>query len=108
MIMKPIASKRHDKRGHWPAGKRRHADSGQWSRTRLTISALVNEHYSHGVRSMRALAVAVGVSDRAVRRWLSGEDRPSPQMQVMCQRWAIEQRAAIKRESKPSVAAPQS
>lgn len=106
--MKPIASKRFDNRGHWPAGKRRNIDAGQWSRTRISLSALVNEHYSHGVRSMRALSLAIGVSDRSVRRWLSGEDRPSPELQELCQRWAAEQRAAIKRESKPSVLAPQS
>lgn len=90
---------RADGLGHWPRGKRRNIDAGQWSRIRIELSTLINEHYAHGVCSARACAAALGVSDRTIRRWLDGTDRPSPADQERCQRWSAEQRARVKAES---------
>jgi hypothetical protein len=83
---------------HWPAGKRRHADTGDWSAIRLDLTSLINDHYLVGMRSNRALAEAVGASERAVRRWLSGEDRPSPEMQDRCRAWATDQKRRLRRK----------
>jgi hypothetical protein len=82
---------------HWPRGKRRHEDSGgDWSRIRLQITAIIDNHYRVGLRSFRAIADALGISDRSVRRHLSGEDRPSPDVQEQYAAWCKQQRAAIK------------
>lgn len=65
-------SKRPDGRGHWPAGKRRSS---------LTPAAA--HAHAKKIRAMaedlggyRAVARSLGVSDRTVRRWISGEDYP--------------------------------
>jgi len=85
-------SKSATARGHWTKGKRRNADSGNWSRVRLLLQSLIDEHYEPGVVSARQLAADIGVSDRTVRRWLTGEDRPEPEMQAVVARWIVEKK----------------
>jgi transcriptional regulator with XRE-family HTH domain len=79
-------------KGHWPKGKRRNADSGRWSRVRLSLQALLENHYSRGMVSARKLAEDLGVSDRSVRRWLSGEDRPDADTQEAVEQWVASRR----------------
>lgn len=85
-------------KGHWPAGKRRHPDSGQWSRIRLSLTSLVTEHFEPVVRSCDAAALAMGVSSRSVRRWIKGEDIPAPDLQDIVRQWCAEQVRVIKLE----------
>lgn len=77
---------------HWPRGKRRHADVGDWSHIRLQVQSVLDAHWSPGERSLRAIAEVLGVSDRAVRRWMSGEDRPPPEKQEELRAWLQQQR----------------
>jgi hypothetical protein len=49
------------------------------------IAALRNP--MRGVRSIRAVAAHCRVSDRTVRRWLSGEDWPPPTQIRRMQQW---------------------
>ncbi len=74
-------------KGHWPKGKRRNADSGDWSRTRLKLAALLNECWVRGVISKSALSVAIGVDRNTVTRWIDGTDRPSPENQLLVREW---------------------
>lgn len=83
-------SARQDGRGGWTPGKRRHVDVGDWQRIRLRIVSLLNDRPQYGVISARAISLALGVSDRTVRRWLRGEDRPSPDDQERLRAWASE------------------
>lgn len=85
-------------RGHWPVGKRRNPVGKTWNKVRLTLQSLVDEHYEPGVRSKAAAALAMGVSDRTVRRWLDGTDVPSEELQMVCRQWCAEQVAEIKSE----------
>jgi hypothetical protein len=50
-----------------------------------------------GVVSIRALAAAAGVSDRTIRRWLVGEDRPAVECQEAISAWFSEQRKKARR-----------
>jgi len=84
-------SARADGRGGWTTGKRRHENVGDWQRIRLRIVSLLNDRPQYGVISARAISLALGVSDRTVRRWLQGEDRPSPADQERLRAWAAEQ-----------------
>lgn len=96
----PIKSKRKDNRGHWPAGKRRNPDKGDWSKIRLSLARFLDDYFSPGQISARALAGDLGVSDRSVRRWISGDDRPSVEAQEAIQQWLAEWRAEIKKRAK--------
>ena len=100
-----MKSSRQDRRGHWPAGKRRNQDAGNWERTRRAVAAIILDHHKRGTRSMRGLAAYVGASDASVRRWVSGEDRPGPDVQALLAEWVRLQRKAIRQESKPSASA---
>lgn len=95
-----MKSKRKDGLGHWPRGKRRNEDRGDWSGLRLRLRRLIDDHWQQGVVSIRAAAEAVGVSDRSIRRYLSGEDRPAPETQEAIAGWIDERRTAIRRASK--------
>jgi len=75
----------------WTKGKRRNADSGDWSALRIDLQSLVTRYYLTDVRSVRALAAAVGASDRTVRKHLSGESRPSVELQDRYRAWVINQ-----------------
>lgn len=80
------------KRGHWPAGKRRHQPlpqrqiNGLMRRIGKLVSRQPRNQHSEGV-SINDVACEVGVSDRTVRRWLDGEDNPSPDNLVKLQAW---------------------
>lgn len=95
-----MRSQREDGRGHWPKGKRRNQDAGNWQRIRLSTHRLIENHWRHGKITYRALAAAVGVSDRTIRRYLAGEDRPPVELQEAIEQWALEWRDELKREAK--------
>jgi hypothetical protein len=88
-----VESTRKDGRGHWPPGKRRNQDGGNWGRIRLALSRFLDEHYERGRISVRALAAELAVSDRSVRRWLTGDQRPSVEYQFAVAQWLKERRA---------------
>lgn len=73
-MQKPLKSRRADGKGHWPAGKRR---SPLTARERRALVALV--HRAIEAESARAVARALGVSDRTVRRWRDEIDVPMPE-----------------------------
>jgi hypothetical protein len=79
-------SARRDGRGGWPTGKRRHP-IGQWPTTLERLLTLLRDHARRGTISRNALAAAVGVREGTVRRWVSREDVPSPEMQGKVKRW---------------------
>jgi len=95
----PIKSQRKDGLGHWPAGKRRHRDKGDWSRIRLQLWRLLDDHTRRGQISGRALADELSVSPRTVGRWIRGIDRPAEAMQSAIQQWVAEWRDRIKAEN---------
>ncbi len=64
-------TKRADGRGHWPAGKRR-GDGPIPRRLRARMERAIEG----GQISIRGIARHLGVSDRTVRRWLTGEHWP--------------------------------
>jgi len=64
-VAEPIATV---KRGHWTKGKRRNNPRG-WKVLLALLKRYVRERASG-----RKTAVAIGVSDRTLRRWISGED----------------------------------
>jgi len=92
-------------KGHWPAGKRRNPDGGQWSRIRLSLTSLVTEYYEPGVRTCIQVGLEIGVSDRSVRRWIKGEDVPALELQDLLKAWCAGQVAAIKAERAKAKAA---
>jgi hypothetical protein len=86
-VTKPKStSARADGRGGWPTGKRRHP-VGTWPATLARLVVLLRDHARRGVVSGNALAAAVGVGEKTVRRWVSGEDLPSAEMQAAVKRW---------------------
>lgn len=98
--MSKTKSARRDGRGGWRPGKRRNQDCGDWSRLRIDLVAMFDDAWRFGVRTPSRLAATLGVSERSVRRWLAGEDRPAPAHQEAIRAWLKEQRAAVKRERK--------
>jgi len=94
-------SNRKDARGHWPAGKRRNPDGGRWARTRIDLAAMLDEHFERGRVSARALAAALDVDERSVRRWLDGTDRPTPETQLAIATWLAGQRKRLTSRPKP-------
>ena len=83
-------SARADGRGGWTPGKRRNQDVGDWQRIRITLASLLNDRPEAGRVSVRSIARVIGVADRTLRRWLSGEDRPAPAAQEMLRQWLTE------------------
>lgn len=73
---KPRSTNRKDGRGHWPPGKRR---SGIEPQERRSVIARIRIACDRGL-SLRAIAGVTGISDRTIRRWLSGEDHPLPEI----------------------------
>ena len=65
-----------NRRGHWPLGKRRNTVDPTRLAAALDAVRQLLAVPRRGEVSVRALAGHVGVSDRTVRRWLSGEDLP--------------------------------
>jgi hypothetical protein len=97
-VTKPIKSARKDGRGGWIPGKRRNRDVGDWSRLRIDLAAMLDDHYRRGVRTPNALARELGVCERSVRRWIAGTDRPAPEHQEAVRRWLVEQRKEIRND----------
>jgi hypothetical protein len=83
-------------KGHWAKGRRRNADTGSWSSSRLKIAAILGDYHCRGKVSYRAFAKAVGVDDRTARRWLAGIHRPTAASQVAAKQWIKEILAEIK------------
>lgn len=77
-------------KGHWPKGKRRNADSGNWSAIRLRATNLIEQHWKRGSISITACAAALCVNQRSVARWLKGEDMPSLESQAAMDAWVKE------------------
>jgi transcriptional regulator with XRE-family HTH domain len=80
-------------RGHWPAGKPRNPTTGVKTAV-AALQRLLTKHRTPGKISARALAAAIGVSDRTVRRWLAGEDVPSPDFVERINEWMAEVKRA--------------
>jgi ribosome-binding protein aMBF1 (putative translation factor) len=67
-----MISERRDGRGHWPSGKRRSdITRAQHDRVLAVLRVLLGRNWSR-----RRIAQRLAVSDRAVRRWLAGDDWP--------------------------------
>ena len=92
-----MKSHRSDGLGHWPRGKRRHADAGQWTQTRRDLVRLIDDHWAYGVISYSAAARDLGVSKRSVRRWAAAEDMPSPEHQSAVAAWVEARRGELER-----------
>ncbi|MGH8562734.1 MAG: helix-turn-helix domain-containing protein [Gammaproteobacteria bacterium] len=67
-----MKSSRADGLGHWPEGKRRREAPLPAELRRRILAAR-----KAGEMSLRSLARQAGISDRALRRWLAGEDWPA-------------------------------
>ena len=100
MPKKKSKSARRDGRGGWIPGKRRNQDVGDWTRLRIDLAALFADAYDFRLRTPTRLARDLGVSEKTVRRWLSGEDRPAPESQEAVRVWLSEAREQIKSEMK--------
>ncbi len=72
-------------KGHWPRGKRRHSDDGV--RALIARTKRLFRHVVPGKTSAKALARAIGVSDRTVHRWLRSEDVPSEANRAAWSKW---------------------
>lgn len=91
-----MRSTRDEGRGHWPRGKRRNPDRGNWSKVRLSASRFIEDNWRYGEISYKALAADLGVDDRTVRRWLGGQDRPPVASQEAIEQWVTEWREYLK------------
>ena len=91
-----MKSHRPDGRGHWPAGKHRHPDAGEWDSTRESLIRLIEDHWRPDHVSIRSMAGAVGVHVAAARKWIAGTTRPSPERQEAVQRWVEDRWAEIR------------
>lgn len=80
-------------KGHWPRGKRRNPDE-RVELLRRTTARLLRRRLTPKKISRKALARAIGVSDRTVRRWLAGEDLPAPARTAAWAKWIEKQRLA--------------
>ncbi len=91
MTTKKLRSRRADGRGHWPAGRRRHATTKREVDRALGRAARVIQRASWAGASWRALARYLGVSPQAVQHWRRGHKRPSREtvraIQRWCERW---------------------
>lgn len=78
-MSEPIKSQRTDGRGHWPAGKSRSPlTAPQRARVIRKLRKAIEE-----LKSIRATARTLGISDRSVRRVLNGEDQPTERLQTL-------------------------
>ena len=100
MAIKKNKSARQDGRGGWIPGKRRNQDVGDWSRLRIDLAAIFADAWDFRLRTPTRLARDLGVSEKTVRRWLSGEDRPAPESQEAVRVWLAEAREHVKQEMK--------
>jgi hypothetical protein len=72
-MTEPIKSKRADGLGHWPKGKAR---STLTESQRAAVARKLRKAIGD-LQSIRAVARTLGLSDRSIRRILSGEDQPT-------------------------------
>jgi len=72
-------------KGHWTHGTRRNPDAGV--RALIVRLRRVLRHPEWRRVSRRAVAKALGVSDRTVRRWLSEEEWPAARSQKRLRDW---------------------
>ena len=93
-----MKSTRTDGRGHWPAGKHRHPDAGEWDSTRESLIRLIEDHWRPDHVSIRSMADAVGVQVAAARKWIAGTTRPSPERQEAVRRWVAERAEEVNAE----------
>lgn len=91
-IREQAKSKRKDGRGHWPAGVPRNDVPDEWPEMRKQLAKLLQSpdrrpgvRDDKFVRSKQGLARYLQVSERTIRRWLTGEDQP-PAAQVKLMR----------------------
>jgi DNA invertase Pin-like site-specific DNA recombinase len=80
-------SSRRDGRGGRVAGVRRNASGVRWEATLRELRDLLDNHAKRGVVSANALAIAVGVTDTTVGRWLRGVDVPTIETQRAVRAW---------------------
>jgi transcriptional regulator with XRE-family HTH domain len=71
------------KKGHWPRHKPRHPETATLTARKqlVRLRRFFRRHREVGRSnpvSLRAAAVDIGVSDRALRRWLNGKANPAP------------------------------
>jgi hypothetical protein len=84
-------------KGHWPLGKRRNKVADDWHQVRETLTQLVTVHLVATIRSQTALAEKLGVSQRSVGRWISGEDVPQSLYQSKLRTWCRQQLRRVSR-----------
>lgn len=76
--MRVMTSSRADGLGHWPRGKARSTLSAPQRAAVIRRLRRVAE-----TESLRSIARTLGVSDRSVRRLLSGDDQPTERMRAL-------------------------
>lgn len=89
-----MMSSRSDRRGHWPRGKRRHEDAGDWTAVQLQLQTLFDS-VSTVLLSRRQTARDIGVSDRTLRKWLDGTSRPPREKQDAVLAWLTRTRRQL-------------
>ena len=86
-------------KGHWPKGKRRNADRGDWGVVLLSLTALLDNHPKPGKISIRALADKLGCDPKTVWKWIKAVNRPEPETQERIATWVRQMREAVAREA---------
>jgi hypothetical protein len=79
---------------HWPLGKRRHTDTGEWTPILVQLQAFFRA-LSSTLLSRRAASHQLGISERTLRRWIAGEDRPAPEDQDRVLGWLTRTRERL-------------
>lgn len=76
-------------KGHWPKGKRRNQPLPQRQINGLMrrVKARITPGTRREGQSAKQTAREIGVSDRTLHRWLTGEDNPSAAHLVLIQAW---------------------
>ena len=82
-------------KGHWPRGKRRNQDAGDWEQTRTLLETILRDHHAPMLRSTPVLAAITGVSVSAVVRWIRGDAMPTPANQAVLSEWAKQTAATL-------------
>ena len=77
-------------KGHWPKGRRRNPDTGQWSRTLTRLRALFAER-AESSHNVAQFARDIAVNRKTVYRWINGTDRPQAETQLQIKAW-VDQR----------------
>lgn len=81
-------SSRADGRGHWPRGRRQHADVRIAGLTWPTFRRRLVDYLAEAPYGTQAdLTRSVGVPTKTVWRWLHDEDWPSPENAAAIEQW---------------------